>query len=226
MEPKIVGLAPKTSVFRCFSRFEASNSWKFSKYILLRLQNLWHPSKSWVNLQEYQNHHWSPNGRPRKCTFCPNDREIDWTDVTFLLLTINVRSYMIIWCRSASWSINDHRQKKPKKSCATRDSSPARRPFSAINWLALLQSLFCCKGRPNQKAPFRSYKSKIHDIQVMKLLSSWQLRPLILSGQSEAKGHELQIKRKWIFVTHGFIVIIAIKAIQCHKPTLKLTKIL
>ena len=46
--------------------------------------------------------------------------------------------------------------------------------------------------------------------------------PSISSGESESKGQELQTKKKWIFVTPGFI---AIKAIHDHQ-TLKLMEIL
>ena len=96
----------------------------------------------------------------KKCAFYPTDREIDRTDGTDPLLATNTWNYMIIWCRSTWRSIDDHQQKNPKRRGTARDSSAARRPLNAINWLALLQSLIHFFGRPNQKQAFGSYKSR------------------------------------------------------------------
>ena len=97
----------------------------------------------------------------KKCSFCPTDREIDKTDVTGLLVSINVWNYMVIWCRSSCGFISDHRQKNSKRRGAARDSSTTRRPINVVNWLAFLQSLTHYFGRSNQKQVFGSYKSRV-----------------------------------------------------------------
>ena len=64
--------------------------------------------------------------RSRKCTFCPTDREIDWTDVAGLLILIKIWNCMVIRCWLTWRSIDDRRQKDSKGRGAARDSSSDR----------------------------------------------------------------------------------------------------
>jgi len=90
----------------------------------------------------------STAGQPRKCTFCPTDREIDWTDVAGMLKLIYVWSCIAIRHQITCGSIGDHGMKNSKRHCAARDLSSARRPINEVKWpflwqvIAVINSLF------------------------------------------------------------------------------------
>ena len=118
METQVSGFRLKTHFFRSFSHFKMIAPVIFQKSDFLSIKSIdlrqYHESATEI-MRSSLDASKSPAGWPRRHTFCPIDREIDWTYVTGPLVSINVWSCMVIRHQTTCGSISDHCKKNSKR---------------------------------------------------------------------------------------------------------------